>query len=96
MVPQSDIRQKRKAELTQKMRLKINMRYFTQQRQPRDTDILHERRKTGIQSPNYDEHIVCAFNVCKLSQSPELLHGEEVLFPDRKRPPLCCTTDSII
>lgn len=27
--------------LTQKMRLKINMRYFTQQRQPRDTAILN-------------------------------------------------------
>lgn len=51
---QTDILQKPKTELTQKMRLKINMRYFTQQRQPRDADILHERRKTGIESQNDD------------------------------------------
>jgi len=42
---QTDNLQNPKTELTQKMRLKINMRYFTQQRQPRDADILHERKK---------------------------------------------------
>ncbi len=70
MVPQSATEEKSRTNPEDEV--EKNMRYFTQQRQPRDTDILHERRKTGIESPTDDKRIVCAFNVCKLSHSPEL------------------------